>query len=457
MTNTRTEHDALGNVEVPADSYAGSFYTRAQSNFQNSTLQAYPSFKVAFAWIKIAAARVNAKLGHLDEKSAEAIEAAANEFIEGKFDDVYDLDIYQAGAGTPFNMNLNEILANRANEILGGKKGDYSPVHPNNHVNMAQSSNDTNPTAIRIAALMDITGMMKTGTDLMNRLEEKAQEYSDCIKVGRTHLQDAVPVTLGQEFGAYASALRHCLARTDAARGELMELGIGGTATGSGINTHPEFTKMMCEELSALSGLSVAPAPNRFETTHSMVAFSAFSSTLRSLATELLRICNDLRLMGSGPRAGFGEIFLPEVEPGSSIMPGKVNPSIVECMSLISVQVMGLDHAINIAAHQGQLELNWFTPLIMWNLLHEIEILKNGMRMLDELCIQKMQANREHMRATLERSTAMATALAPYMGYHEVAELVNRAVEENIPFPELVPEEFKKYLDVSQMTKPNRD
>lgn len=455
--NTRTEHDALGDVEVPADSYAGSFHTRAQANFQNSSLQAYPSFKKSFAWIKIAAARVNAELGHLDGELAEAIEKAALEFIEGNFDEYYDLDIYQAGAGTPFNMNLNEILANRANELLGGKKGEYSPVHPNNHVNMAQSSNDTNPTAIRMAALLDVAGLMRTGNDLVNRLEMKAQEYADCIKVGRTHLQDAVPVTLGQEFGAYASAIRHCLARIDAARGELMELGIGGTATGSGINTHPEFTQRMCEVLSELSGLSLAPAPNRFETTHSMVAFSAFSSTLRSLATELLRVCNDLRLMGSGPRAGLGEIVLPEVEPGSSIMPGKVNPSIVECMSLICVQVMGLDHAINISAHQGQLELNWFTPLIMWNLLHEIEILMNGMSMLDELCIQKMTVNREHMRHTLEHSTAMATALAPYMGYHEVAELVNKAVEEGIPFPELVPEEFKKYLDVEAMTKPNRE
>lgn len=455
--DSRIEKDALGQIEVPADSYAGSFHTRAKANFQNSSLRAYPSFKKAFAWIKMSAADVNGEIGHLDTKIAEAIQKAGEEFIAGKFDDYYDLDVYQAGAGTPFNMNLNEILANRATELLGGTKGSYSPVHPNNHVNMAQSSNDTTPTAIRIAALIDLQGLMKAGTDLLNAFEQKALEFKDIVKAGRTHLQDAVPVTLGQEFSAYASSIRHALARLDSARHELMELGIGGTATGSGINTHPDFKQKMCLKLSEYSGQTLSPAPDSFETTHSMAPFLSVSSSLRALATELLRISNDLRLLSSGPYAGFGEIVLPEVEPGSSIMPGKVNPSIAECMSMIAIQVIGLDHTISLCAQQGQLELNWHTPLIMWDLLHQIEILTNGMNMFNALCVSQVTANAKHIVDVMNKTTVMATALAPHMGYHQVAELVHKAVEEDIPFGDLVPEEYQKYLVAEQMTQANRD
>ncbi len=457
MTSTRNEHDALGDVQVPADSYAGSFHTRAKSHFQNSSLKAYPSFKKSFAWIKLAAARVNAQLGHLDPKLAEAIEEAAHEFIDGKFDEYYDLDVYQAGAGTPFNMNLNEILANRASEILGSPLGSYSPVHPNNHVNMAQSSNDTNPTAVRIAALLDLQGLMKSGNELLNGLEQKATEFQAIVKAGRTHLQDAVPITLGQEFAAYASSIRNALARLDAAQHELSELGIGGTATGSGINTHPEFSEKMCEELSKVSGLDLHPASNRFETTHSMAPFLSVSSALRALATELLRISNDLRLLSSGPYTGLGEIQLPEIEPGSSIMPGKVNPSVAECMSMICIQVIGLDHSISLCAQQGQLELNWHTPLIMWDLLHQIEILTNGMRMFDQNCVRGITANEKVIQEQVARSTVTATALAPHMGYHEVAELVNEAVETGKAFTELVPDDYQSMLKAENMTRPNRD
>lgn len=452
----RIESDSLGPVEVPNEAYYGSFTARASGNFQNSSLRAMPSFKQAFAWIKMAAAHVNLNLGDLDPKVAEAIQQAGQEFIEGKFDADYTLDVYQAGAGTPYNMNLNEVLANRANEILGGGKGTYQFVHPNNHVNMAQSSNDATPTAIRIAALTDLQGLMKAGSDLVGALEAKATEFSDQLKVARTHLQDAVPITLGQEFAAYASALRNALARLDAARSELTQLGIGGTATGTGINTHKDFAPLMCERLSTLSGQRLTPAENKIETTHSMACFQAVSAALASVATELLRIGNDLRLMSSGPVAGLVEIKLPEVQPGSSIMPGKVNPSIIESMSQIAVQVMGLNHAIALAAQQGQFELNWYTPLIMWDLLHMIEILTNGMNMFNTMCIQGIVSFPEKMRAMLASSTATATILAPVVGYKQVAEWVTESIKSGIPFEDLVPDEYRSYLNPVIMTQPKQ-
>ena len=351
-------------------------------------------------------------------------------------------------------MNLNELFAARGNEILGLENSEGA-IHPNNHVNMAQSSNDTIPTATRLAVLSELHALMKAGNELLNAFEAKALAFSEFVKVGRTHLQDAVPVTLGQEFGAYASALRRCLERIDDARHELCQLGIGGTATGSGINTHPDFTEKMCEVLSEMTGEALSPAENRFETTHSHSALLSVSSSLRSLATELLRICNDLRLLASGPRAGFGEIFLPEVQPGSSIMPGKVNPSILECMSMICVQVLGLDHAVALSAQQGQLELNWYTPLMMWDLTHMVSILAKGMTMTKEKCVTGIEAKPENMAAHLERSTALATALAPHMGYDKVAKLVKEAQEKGVSFISLVPKEFKSLLNAQSMTGPN--
>lgn len=452
----RIEHDALGDVKVPAGSYGGSFYSRAKHNFQISALRAPRSFRVALAWIKIAAARVNADLGHLDKELSDVIQRAAAEFINGDFDDDYDLDVYQAGAGTPFNMNLNEILANRANELLGGKKGEYSPVHPNNHVNMAQSSNDVTPTAIRIAALTELRKMLINGYELVSTFEKKAEEFKHIVKVGRTHLQDAVPVTLGQEFFGYSTAIGRGLERVEKAMAEVKYIGIGGTATGSGINTHPEFADKICAELCTISTLYLKPAENTFETTNSMAALLVTSAAMRSVAVELIRISNDLRLMGSGPKGGLGELVLPEVQPGSSIMPGKVNPSIPECLSMICIQVMGMDSAISIAAQQGQLELNWHTPLIMWDLLHQIEILSNGMKMFNDFCVSGLQANEARMKEFLDSSTAIATALVPYMGYHEVAKMVQKSLDEKVPLISLVPEDYKKYLDPEAITKPNR-
>ncbi|MBU0981177.1 aspartate ammonia-lyase [Patescibacteria group bacterium] len=454
--NTRKEEDSLGPVSVPAESYGGSFYTRAKSYFRISGVTAPPNFRVALANVKKAAAKVNAELGHLDMEYSKAIQKAADEFIEGKFDDFFDLDIYQAGAGTPFNMNLNEILANRANEMLGGKVGEYSHVHPNDHVNMAQSSNDVIPTAIRIAAYIELIQLQIEGENLVKSLNEKAQEFQNLLKVGRTHLQDAVPITLGQEFRAYASAISNALVRLKETSQELTRLGIGGTAVGTGINTHPEFAKMMCTEISILTGEKFSSAPNLFETTHSMGVFASVSSAVSLLAIEILRITNDLRLMASGPKAGLNEINLKEIEPGSSIMPGKVNPSILECMSMICVQISGMNHSVNLAAQQGQFELNWHTPLIMSDLLHEIEIMKTGMYMLTEHCVKDITANNDVLQGELDKSTALATALAPYMGYKEVADLVNESLEINVPLESLVPEEHKKHLQADEMTQPNR-
>lgn len=447
----RQEIDALGPVEVPAESYGGSFAARAQQNFKISSLKAPFSFQAGLAFVKMSAAEVNAKLGHLPQKHADAIVQAGEEFIEGKFDEDFDLDVYQAGAGTPFNMNLNEILANRANELLGGKKGVYSPVHPNNHVNMAQSSNDVIPTAIRLAALMDLAPVFQAGEQVVKTLKSKAKSFGKVLKVGRTHLQDAVPVTLGQEFQAYADSLERGLDRLAIAATELADTGIGATATGSGINTHPDFAALMREHLEKRMGVPFRPL-NPFENNHSMACFLTVSSALRSFVTELLRVCNDLRLM-SGP---LSEIQLPEVEPGSSIMPGKVNPSVLECMSMICVQVMAMDHAIALSAQQGQLELNWYTPLIMLDLLHALEILGNGLVMLDEDCLQGISAHEAHMKTVLENGVGMATALAPVLGYHEVAEMVKEAKKKKVPFMTLVPQKYLKFVAVDQLTRPNR-
>lgn len=457
---TRKEKDALGTVDVPSESYGGSFYTRAFNNFKISNLRAYPSFAKALCMIKMAAAKVNADLGHLDKKKSEAIQKAGKEFLEGKFSEFYDLDIYQAGAGTPFNMTMNEILANRANEIMGGKKGEYNFVHPNDHVNMSQSSNDVTPTAIRIAALMDLAGFFKEAEALGRSLEKKSKEFRDYLKVGRTHLQDAVPITLGQEFGAYHEEVLSKVFEVSIASTLMRKLGIGGTAIGSGINTHKDFSKKICKELTKLCDIKEEefyPAENKFRTTHSMSAFLSLSASLRGLAVELLRISNDLRLMASGPLAGFNDILLPEVEPGSSIMPGKVNPSVPECMSMICIQVIGLDQTICLASQQGQFELNWHTPLIMTDLLHQVEILTNGMKMFREHCIDGIKANKKKLEETLNSSTALATALAPYIGYHKVAEMVQESLKKKVPFRKLVPKKYQHLVDAENMTKPNRD
>lgn len=425
----RAEQDALGEVSVPFDAYFGSFTARALSNFDISGITACSEFKIALGYVKLAACRANKKLGELDQKESASIEQACKEFCDGKFDNEFVLDVFQAGAGTSYNMNANEIIANRANEILGGKKGEYKFVHPNNQVNMAQSSNDVIPTAIRVALVMMSRSFLSELELLIKSFEKKGQEFKDIKKVGRTHLQDAVPVTLGAEFMAYAQALKNAKESISVAIEDLKILGIGGTAIGTGITAHPKFKDAVILELSKIVGVKFIKAPNSITTTHSMQAFSKFSAALRNLSIEIFRIMGDIRLMNAGPRAGLREIKLPKVQPGSSIMPAKLNPSIPECMSMICGQIIGIDSTIVFAAQGGQLELNWYTPLIMFNLTMAMRILTNGFKMTREKCIDEIEACENEIKAAFDKSLCMATSLVPKLGYHEVARLVKIAMK----------------------------
>lgn len=425
----RTEEDALGKVEVPKDAYFGSFTTRAQQNFQISGMTAPEEFRKALGYIKLAACRVNRKLKQLPAKEAKAIEQAAKEFIEGRFDHEFSLDVFQAGAGTSYNMNCNEVISNRASEILGGKKGTYSPVHPNNHVNMAQSSNDIIPTATRIALILMYKNFVQELEALIKSFEKKGREFSKIKKVGRTHLQDAVPIMLGDEFKSYADALKISLKECKEGFEGLKKLGIGATATGNGINTVPGYKEGMVTELSKLTGMKLSKASNYFTTNNSMQAFSRLSGALRNLANELHRIMNTLRMMGSGPRAGLHELKLPMVQPGSSIMPAKVNPSIPECMSMICGQVIGADQVVSFAAQGGEFELNWYAPSIMFNMTMSLRIFTNGFKMLREKCIDDVKADKEYIENVFKNSLSTATLLVPELGYKTVAKLVKKSIK----------------------------
>lgn len=429
FSDVRTEEDALGRVEVPKDAYFGAFTARAQQNFQISGITAPEEFRKALGYIKLAAASANARLGELSEKEAQAIIQAAEEFSEGKFDHEFSLDVFQAGAGTSYNMNANEIIANRANEILGFKKGEYSPVHPNDHINKAQSSNDVIPTATRLALLFMNKFFVQELEALVESFFKKSQEFSQIKKVGRTHLQDAVPITLGQEFESYGQALKNCSEECKQAFSELNKLGIGATAVGTGINAHQAFQKEVLKELSDLTGLPLEGAPNLTTTNNSMQVFTRLSAALRNLAIEMRRIMDDLRLMSSGPRAGFMELTLPDVQPGSSIMPGKINPSIPECMSMICAQAIGADQTVACAAQNGEFELNWNAPIIMFNLTMAVRILGNGFEMVREKCVSGVKANEKRIREVYDGSLAEATLLIPEHGYKKVAEMVREANE----------------------------
>lgn len=458
---TRTEKDALGAIEVPKDAYYGSFTTRALGNFQISGIPAPRHFRRALGLVKLAACQTNRELKQLAPKEAKAIEQACAEFAEGKFDDEFPMDVFQAGAGTPYNMNANEIIANRANEILGAPKGSYKYVTPNDHVNMAQSSNDVTPTATRIAVLLAWQDLEEELKRFKKSLEKKGREFKKVIKVGRTHLQDAVPVTLGQEFMAYAAAMKTAMTTIDETQKALSILGIGANATGSGINSHPDFQKTIVKKLSQLSGLKLKPTENLFETNHSHAAFLKASGALRALAVELNRIANDIRLLSMGPQAGISEIKLPKVQPGSSIMPAKLNPSIAECMNMICFQVIANDQAVSLGAQGGQLELNWFAPLEMWNLLFSERILRNGLKMFREKCIDGIRANEEQIKKLFDNSMATATALVPYLGYHSVTELVKEARKTKTPLRKVVEskklmpkKELDRILSPERMTQP---
>jgi aspartate ammonia-lyase len=447
----RIEEDFLGKVEVPDDAYYGCFTVRAGNTFRLSGQRVDLRLIRAVALIKKAAAAANSDIGTLDQRLADAIMKAADEVIAGKLDSEFIIDAFQAGAGTPLHMNVNEVIANRANEMLGGKKGGYKPIHPNNHVNMAQSSNDVTPTAIRLAALLESRALLKGMESLENSFTKLGNKYRKLLKCGRTHLMDAVPVTYGQVFGAWAVSVRKNREDLMGAMEGLRELGIGGTAVGTGINTHPDFKKRIIARIKEFSGLEVRQAEDSVQTTNDMNCFLVASGSLRCYASTLNRISNDLRLLGSGPNAGIAELILPPVEPGSSIMPGKVNPSVPEAVNMACWQVFGNDRAIELAVLSGQLELNWGTPLIGYDLLQSMAFLSNATGMLREKCVDGLKVDEKRASALLAGSFAYATALNPYLGYSRVSKLVSEANKSGIQLKELILR--KKILTSEELEK----
>ncbi len=457
----RIERDPLGEHAVPADAYYGIQTVRAVENFPISGLRAPAELVTATVLVKKAAAQANIALARLDRRVGEAIVQAADEILSGALADQFIVDVYQAGAGTSHNMNVNEVLANRASEILGGAKGEYRLVHPNDHVNMGQSTNDVFPTATRLALLLAHGALVEAARALAASLGRKADAFTSVIKVGRTHLQDAVPITLGQEFGGYAACIER--AADDAVRASegLKELNLGATAVGTGLNAGDDYTTRAVANIGTLSGIDVTPAVNRFRVTQSMGDVLAYSGTLRRLAMELSKIASDLRLLSSGPRAGLSEITLPAVQPGSSIMPGKVNPSVPEMVNQVCYQVYGCDATICAGAEAGQLELNVMMPVIAWNALHSSTILRNAMNTLRTRTVDGIEADEGRCRELLERSTAAATSLSPYIGYAKTAEIAKAAVATGRSIRDLVLErglmdaqQLDRILSVEAMTRP---
>jgi len=460
MSETRIERDPLGELPVPVAALYGVQTERARQNFPISGLAPRPAFVDAMVWIKKAAALTHKETKRLDAKLADAIVRAADEVLGGQHRDQFVVDPYQAGAGTSHNMNVNEVLANRANELLGGKRGEYKPVHPNDHVNMAQSTNDTIPTAIRLAALATLARLEAGLTRLAQAFLAKGREFDGIVKSGRTHLQDATPIRLGQELTAYGHTIERNLERLRRAAEDLRDLGIGGTAVGTGLNAEPAYPALMVKHLGALTGLTVRVGSDRVQLMQSMGDAAALSAALRTCAVDLNRIANDLRLLSSGPRTGLNEILLPAVQPGSSIMPGKVNPSMAEMVNMVCYQVIGNDLAIATAAEAGQLELNVMMPLIAHNLVFSIEILASASRVFAERCIEGIQADAQQCAYWLERSPALVTALAPKIGYAEAAKLAKEAVAKNVTVRQLVTEkgvlkgkELDEVLDLMAMTE----
>src|ERR1043166_9548251 len=439
--NTRMEKDALGERQIPADAYYGAQVDRAIENFPISGLRPKPSYVDATVHIKRSAAIVNKALGLLDAKKADAIVRACDEILSGKLREWFVVDVYQAGAGTSHNMNTNEGIANRAIELLGGKKGEYSMISPNDDVNMAQSTNDVCPTAIRIGAVMEIRKLLPTLEELEKAFLEKGKEFDPIVKSGRTHLMDAVPVRLGQEFTAYGVNVRKHRDAISRAAESCNELGIGGTATGTGLNAHPRYRPMMVDELSKQVGMKFSMASDYFEAMQSLRPMVELSNAIRNFAQDLSRICNDIRLLGSGPKTGLLEINLPAVQPGSSIMPGKVNPSMVEMMNMVCFQVIGCDTTVFMAAQAGQLELNVMMPVVAFNLLHEIEILRTSTDVLIKFCIKGLTANSDRCQYYAENSTSVVTVLNPHIGYLKAAEIAKEYIKSGKPIRQLVLEQ----------------
>ncbi len=456
----RIERDPLGELSVPADAYYGVQTARAVANFPISGLRAPSDLVVSTILIKKAAAEANRALGRLEPAIAAAVARAADEILAGQLRDQFVVDVYQAGAGTSHNMNANEVLANRAAEILGASRGAYDRVHPNDHVNMGQSTNDVFPAATRLALLVGAGPLIDAARQLSASFSRKAEELGAVLKTGRTHLQDAVPMTFGQEFGGYAACIRRGADDVEHGSEQLQEMNIGATAIGTGLNAGEEYRELVVQNLREYTGLTLKPADNLFRVTQSMGDVLAYSGAMRRLAVELGKIASDLRLLSMGPRAGIAEITLPAVQPGSSIMPGKVNPSVPEMVNQVCFQVMGCDMTVALACEAGQLELNVMMPVIAWNALHASTILRESMHALRTRSVDGIAANADRARELLDRSTATATALSPHIGYAATADIAKEAVRTGRSIRELVLErglldagKLDEILSVDGMTR----
>jgi aspartate ammonia-lyase len=457
----RIEKDFLGEVKIPEDAYYGITTERVLQDFKISGLNLNPKFLEAYIILKKACALANMKIGRLDTKLGKAIVQGSDEILSGKLRDQFKVDVFQMGAGTSFNMNCNEVLANRANEILGSKKGDYKPINPNDHVNMSQSTNDTFPTAMRIAILLKLKGLDPELKKLEKSFQEKATQFDNIVKAGRTHLQDAVPIRLGQEFRAYSQTVSKSRRIIQTAGESCREIGIGGSATGTGLNTTIGYREEVLNQLNKMTTLNLKQAEDLREIMQSQSAVAEISASLRNLALELTRISNDLRLLSSGPTTGLAEIRLPAIVAGSSIMPGKINPSILEMLGMVGFQVVGNDLTISMAVQAGQLELNVMMPVMAFNILFSIEILTNAIRLTRTKCIDGIEADKAKCKHYADTTLGLATVLNPIIGYKTASEIVKHAIKEEktilnvLREKQILPEEdITKLLNTSKMTKP---
>jgi len=457
---TRIEKDPLGELAVPAEALYGIQTLRAVQNYPISGLRPLPAFVDAVVQIKLAAARTHKETGRLEARLADAIAAAAGEVLSGEHRDQFVVDVYQAGAGTSHHMNCNEVLANRANELLSGTRGTYTPVHPNDHVNMAQSTNDVIPTAMRLATLTTLRPLLEAMDRLAAAFLRKGEEFDDIIKSGRTHLQDATPIRLGQEFTAYGRTVARHRAKLVEAAAWLRPMNIGGTAVGTGINAEPEYPALMVKHLGDITGLELEVSEDRVQLMQSMGDIASFSGALRAWVLDLNKLANDIRLLASGPRTGLAEIGLPAVQPGSSIMPGKVNPSIAEMVNQVCYQALGLDSTVAMASEAGQLELNVMMPVMTHNIVFSLMIVGNATRVFAERCVEGITADAAQCAHWLERSPALVTALAPKIGYAEAAKLAKEAIATGLTVKQLVTErgilkgkELEEILDLRAMTE----
>jgi fumarate hydratase class II len=463
MSNTRIETDSLGDVEVPAEAYYGAQTQRSLENFKIGTEKMPAALVRALGIQKKAAALTNISMGMLDKKLGEAMMKAADEIIDGTLADQFPLAVWQTGSGTQSNMNANEVIAGRANEILGGNRGGKAPVHPNDHVNMGQSSNDTFPTVMHISAAEQVHHALKPALEELHAaLDKKAKAFKDIVKNGRTHLQDATPLTLGQEFGGYAKQIEYGLARIEATMPRLMELAQGGTAVGTGINCKKGFAEEFAGNVSDITGLDFDTADNKFEALAAHDAMVELSGALNVIAVSLMKIANDIRLMGSGPRSGIGEIILPANEPGSSIMPGKVNPTQCEALTMVCAQVMGNHTAVTVAGSNGHFELNVFKPVIIYNVLQSIQLIADGCVSFTRNCVIGIEANESRIKELMQNSLMLVTSLNPHIGYDNAAKIAKTAYAEGTSLKEagvklglLTEEDFDKWVRPEKMITPN--